>query len=214
MEDEFKAVKEHLEKLSTTNEKIKYLIDRKTEYLQNKSLIDDDLVTPFDKKCDLEINRLREHQKLEGSQNNSSAIQSPFIKAFREERAKRSAKNLVNNFQQSENDKKCERELNQKELGLTLDRATLFIDYLFKYAKIDCKNTDKAKIIAFLTGYSEQKIAQAFSRLEKEKNDFTDKESSSEKFSNDIEIVRKYFKILKSDEIQKVIDDDLELDFD
>lgn len=213
MEDEFDLVKKHLETFTTTSEKIKYLIDKKTDYLQNKNMAVDDWFTSFDEKCDLEINRLKEHQKLNDLQKTkSSAKEDTFIKGFREERGKEYAKNLLN-FPRAEGDSKgCEREKNQKQLGLTIDRATLFLDYLFKRAKIDCKNTEKAKVIAFLTGYSEKKIAQAFSRLEKEKLEFVDNTNASEKFSTDIKIIRNYFKTLRLDEIQQKIDNDLELD--
>jgi hypothetical protein len=82
-----------------------------------------------------------------------------------------------------------------------------------RHLKTSCKNTGKAKAISFLTGYSEQKIAQSFSRLEKEKSEMNEKKELGEKLSKDIDIVRKYLKILGLEEIEKQMDKDLELDF-
>ena len=102
----------------------------------------------------------------------------------------------------------------ERKRDLTLDRSVLFIDYILRYLKTSCQNTDKAKVISFLTGYSEQKIAQAFSRLEKEKLEMKERTELSEKFSKDIEIVCKYLQILQLNEIENLMYKDLELDFD
>ena len=88
------------------------------------------------------------------------------------------------------------------------------MDYLFRYVEANCKKTEKARVISFLTGYSEKKITQAFSRLEKEKLELKEKSEFGEKFFNDIEVVRKYFKILKLEKIEEQMDLDLEINFD
>jgi hypothetical protein len=102
----------------------------------------------------------------------------------------------------------------KKHKDLTLDRSVLFVEYILRHLKTSCKNTDKAKAISFLTGYSEQKIAQSFSRLEKEKSEIKEKTEISDKILKDSNIVRKYLQILGLEEIEKEMNKDLELDFD
>ncbi len=94
---------------------------------------------------------------------------------------------------------------NRKNKELTLDRATLVFAYLFKYLKVDSPNTDKAKFISFLTGFSENTIRQKLSKLH-EKAD-----SNFVKYEKDMEIVCKYFESLGLDEIVKMISNDLEM---
>ncbi len=62
---DFQKVKQHIETLTTVKDKILYLTDIKTDFLQNKSSWDFDLGTPFDRKCELEIKKLNEVLKLE-----------------------------------------------------------------------------------------------------------------------------------------------------
>ncbi|GAB1418118.1 hypothetical protein MASR2M12_08830 [Bacteroidales bacterium] len=62
---DFQKVKLHIETLTTVKDKILYLTDIKTDFLQNKSSWDLDLGTPFDRKCELEIKKLNEVLKLE-----------------------------------------------------------------------------------------------------------------------------------------------------
>lgn len=62
---DFQKVKQHIETLTTVKDKILYLTDIKTDFLQNKSSWDLDLGTPFDRKCELEIKKLNEVLKLE-----------------------------------------------------------------------------------------------------------------------------------------------------
>ena len=62
---DFQKVKQHIETLTTVKDKILYLTEIKTDFLQNKSSWDLDLGTPFDRKCELEINKLNEVLKLE-----------------------------------------------------------------------------------------------------------------------------------------------------
>lgn len=62
---DFQKVKQHIETLTTVKDKIKYLIEIKTDFLQNKSGWDLGLDTPFDRKCELEIKKLNEVLKLE-----------------------------------------------------------------------------------------------------------------------------------------------------
>lgn len=62
---DFQKVKQHIETLTTVKDKILYLTEIKTDFLQNKSGWDLDLGTPFDRKCELEIKKLNEVLKLE-----------------------------------------------------------------------------------------------------------------------------------------------------
>jgi hypothetical protein len=62
---DFQKVKQHIETLTTVKDKILYLTEIKTDFLQNKSSWDLDLGTPFDRKCELEIKKLNEVLKLE-----------------------------------------------------------------------------------------------------------------------------------------------------
>lgn len=107
-----------------------------------------------------------------------------------------------------------EKDFLKKHQDLTLDRSVLFMDYLFKYLRIDSMNTEKAKVIAFLTIFSEKKIAQAFSRLEKEKLEMKEKMELSNKFSKDIEVVRKYLKQINLEKVEELMDNDLEINFE
>ncbi len=107
-----------------------------------------------------------------------------------------------NNLSVKPNDKEI---LINKHKDLTLDRATLAMNYLLRFAKANGHNTDKARFISFLTGYSENTIAQKFSTLHKKEDaDFT-------AYEKDMNIIRKYFEKLGLNEIVKMIDNDLEV---
>ncbi len=73
--DLFSSVKKHLETLDTLNEKIAYVIQQRTWYFQadNVILTDENPELPFDKKCDLELEMLRELKALEGGKENQTA---------------------------------------------------------------------------------------------------------------------------------------------
>lgn len=62
---DFQKVKLHIETLTTVKDKILYLTEIKTDFLQNKNSWDLDFGTPFDRKCELEIEKLNEVLKLE-----------------------------------------------------------------------------------------------------------------------------------------------------
>lgn len=62
---DFQKVKQHIETLATVKDKILYLTEIKTDFLQNKSGWDIETGTPFDRKCELEIKKLNEVLKLE-----------------------------------------------------------------------------------------------------------------------------------------------------
>jgi len=72
--NDFENVKKHLETLSDTNSKIKYLIEIETEYQQNKKGWEIELGTPFDKQCELEIKKLKDFWDLELRPNSQTNI--------------------------------------------------------------------------------------------------------------------------------------------
>lgn len=61
----FQKVKQHIETFATVKDKILYLTEIKTDFLQNESGWTLDLGTTFDRKCELEIKKLNEVIKLE-----------------------------------------------------------------------------------------------------------------------------------------------------
>lgn len=62
---DFINVAKHLETLTSTTEKIKYLIEIKTDYLQNNPRSDEVLEISFNEKCELEIQKIQEILNLE-----------------------------------------------------------------------------------------------------------------------------------------------------
>ena len=84
----------------------------------------------------------------------------------------------------------------------------MFLNYLFTNANVNCRNTKKAEVISFLTGYRSKKIGQSFSHVEKEKLEIEEKGELSKKNSDDVRILRKYFEMLGLAQILKEIDKD------
>lgn len=64
---DFQKVKQHIETLATVKDKILSLAEIKTDFLQDESSWDLDFSSniPFDRKCELEIEKLNEALKLE-----------------------------------------------------------------------------------------------------------------------------------------------------
>jgi hypothetical protein len=94
----------------------------------------------------------------------------------------------------------------KKHKDLTLDRAALFLNYLFKGAGANCHNTKKAEAISFLTGYSKNTVGDKLSSLHSK---------ADENFLNykkDMEIIRKYFESLGLSEIVEMINRDLNIE--
>lgn len=61
------AVKKHLETLPDIKEKIKYLVEVKTDYQQNKPTYSFDIGTPFDEQIELEIKRQKAILQLQAT---------------------------------------------------------------------------------------------------------------------------------------------------
>ena len=73
---DFEQVKKHLNTLPDTKAKINYLIEIKTEYLQNKDEFEWDMGTTFDEKCQLEIDKIKHQLQLDKTpQSNKSNIE-------------------------------------------------------------------------------------------------------------------------------------------
>ncbi len=172
----FEEILEHLETLSTLREKIAYLIKEKIQYEQNHFLLDERTRPTLAEKCKLEITKLQEIARLEASANSSKPKQD----------------------EPNHNIK--------RHKDLTLDRATLLMNYLFTFAKVNCHNTKKAEVISFLTGYSENTVGDKLSALHsKADENFT-------AYEKDMKIIRKYFEKIGLSEIVELIDRDLDIE--
>lgn len=90
-----------------------------------------------------------------------------------------------------------------KHNDLTLDRAALTLNYLLTYAKANCHNTEKAKFISFLTGYSEKQIAQKLSKLHKKEDE------NYTAYERDMKVISQYFAKLGLTEITNQIGRDI-----
>lgn len=132
---QFEEALNHLETLSNNREKISYLKQVKAEYEKIKTTWEDFSGLTIDKKCELEIERLK---SLEVTQS-------------------------INRKKNVELDEKLNDR--KKDKDLTLDRAVLLFNYLLNYAKVNAHNTEKAEFISFLTGFSKNTIVQKLSRL-------------------------------------------------
>ncbi len=79
----------------------------------------------------------------------------------------------------------------------------MFFNYLFDFAEANCHNTDKARTIALLTSFDDEKIRQQLSGINKKAY------SNFFNFENDMKIVRGLFEILGLSEIAQTITNDL-----
>ena len=114
-----------------------------------------------------------------------------------------------------------EKKILKKHKDITLDRATLFINYLLDFAneksrdnfrsknKTPLKDADKNRIIDFLTPFSGTQSKKLHKPFKDEIAKIAEKEEISEKFYKDMKIVRKYFEMLGLSEILDKIDADL-----
>ncbi len=94
----------------------------------------------------------------------------------------------------------------KKHKDLTLDRATLLLNYLFTFAKANCHNTKKSEVISFLTGYSENTVGDKLSAL------YSKADENFVAYEKDMKIIRKYFEKLGLSKIVELIDRDLEIE--
>ena len=75
---DFKKTKEHLTTIDKLEDKIKYLLEVQTDYLQTENYWEIELV-PFDKKCSLEIKKLYELIDLRDRNRKNRSTQNPKI---------------------------------------------------------------------------------------------------------------------------------------
>lgn len=177
-----KRILEHLYTLNSIQEKIAYLTKEVVFFKQKAINLGRNY--PSDIKfaiefCELEISKLKEERELEKMM---AEIQEP-----KEESAKGKTKDT------------------QKHKDLTLDRAVLVFNYLFKFAQVNSHNTEKSEFISFLTGFSKETIRQRLSNLHEKEN------NNRNLWEKDLKIVRKYFESLGLTEIVKMIDNELSM---
>lgn len=94
----------------------------------------------------------------------------------------------------------------KKHKDLTLDRATLFLNYLFTFARANCHNTKKAEVISFLTGYSKNTIGDKLSSLHSKADE------NYLSYKKDMEVISQYFESLGLPEIVEMINRDLHIE--
>lgn len=176
---DFEKVNKAIRRMSE-KDTIEYLIRKKTEYLQEVDPNSESGIS-FDKKCDLEIEKIEKIRK---------------VFAFYDED--------YNDDYETNADNETVEDNNQiRNRDLTLDQTVLFFTYLFNYSKVNCHNNQKAKVIAALTGFSENTIQQQLSTIHKKASD------SPKAYSKDIKRVRNNFERLDFIDITKIIDEDL-----
>jgi hypothetical protein len=112
-----------------------------------------------------------------------------------------------------------ETEIASKHSDINIERATLFLSYLLDFAKVNSQsfnnkrkeisNSDKNKIIEFLTTYSGKQSNKLWAKFNTEKAKIQETEEIEEKFYQDMQVIRKYFDLLGLSEIINKIDADL-----
>lgn len=178
---DFAKVKRYIDGLSNKNQ-ISYLIEKKTEYLQETdSVADSESGIKFDKKCDLEIEKIDKTHKA-----------SLYYDVEENEEDEPSEDNEASEFSKQ-----------VRNRDLTLDQTVLFFSYLFTFVKVNSHNKNKAEVISALTGFSENTIQQQLSSIYKKAND------NPKAYQKDMKIVRSKFESIDLTSITSLIDKDL-----
>ncbi len=172
---DFAAVKTFLEKLPDIVEKLKFLIELKAEFERSSK---NDL---FGRKKYLRLDVLHFGEDCQIEIDKFEKLLDL------EERRKEATEGI------------------KKNRDLTLDRAALALNYLLTSAKANCHNTEKAKFISFLTGYSEKQIAQKLSKLHKKEDE------NHIAYQRDMKVISQYFAKLGLNEITNQIENDLNI---
>lgn len=167
---DFSAVLTHLNSLDSLREKISYLIEEKTKYEQDHNT--------------LSFYSLGEKTFAQKCQLE--------IKKLKELASLRSSAPAVASIAPEPSTK--------KHPDLTLDRSVLAVNYLLTFAKANAHNTEKAKFISFLTGFSENTIRQKLS------NPYDKDSSNPAALKKDLKLVRAYFEKLGLSQIASQID--------
>jgi hypothetical protein len=143
---DWERVKQHLETLPDIKARLGFLIEIRTEFEQEEGWWArlDTLDTPFSKKCDLEIQKLKQLLALE-----------------------------KNRAQRETEVGKCNPEFTtaKRNPEFTMEQTALAMHYLLRYTRAKCTNVEKARFISFLTGFSENTIRQFLSKVHTKKND-------------------------------------------
>ena len=92
---DFESVKKQLEAYSGRNDKIRFLIEVKTEYLQNLTVMNNNIGTTFDKQCELEIDKLNFLRDLD---REAQKPKQPFFKYLLHNKPEQLANELRLNF--------------------------------------------------------------------------------------------------------------------
>jgi len=71
----FNYIKQHLKNYPTIDDKLLYLMEAKTEYLQNRPAFTNHGEVPFDEKCELEIGLLKNQRRLNKKRTNDFVSQ-------------------------------------------------------------------------------------------------------------------------------------------
>ncbi len=212
---DFSAVQKFLKTLPNLADKLKFLFEikaeferaSKREFLYVEKHIKGD-VLHFGEYCQIEIDKIKEQQQIEKQEKELDVLkwqQRDYQMKDAEKALDYFNKNLEKqDFDQSKKDNEI-----QKQRGLNRESAFLFFEYLFNYAKVDCKNIEKAKVIERLLGYSHKKTVSLFSWFEKEKLEAEEKKEANKKFFDDMNFVRNCFELLGLEKVIEKIDKDL-----
>jgi hypothetical protein len=91
---DFRKVKSKITSYQSPEDKLSYLLEVKTEYLQNKPIVVDPHEVPFDQKCDLEIKLLKSQIKLKKTKPKVSSV----IRTTEEKKSKLQINSNLNQF--------------------------------------------------------------------------------------------------------------------
>lgn len=162
--------------------KVSYLIEKKTEYLQENNYDSDcENGIKFNEKCDLEIEKI-------------DKIHRANLYYYVDE---------DETDEVSEDNEESEPSQQIRNRDLTLDQAVLFFNYLFTFVKVNSHNKKKAQVIAALTGFSENTIQQQLSSLYKKEID------KPKAYQKDIKAIRSKFEIIGLTAVTSLIDRDM-----
>jgi hypothetical protein len=201
-----------LSDLRQDKERMRLLFELKGDFYRDyemiKGLVEDKVITKnilnFGDFCQVQIDKIKELSALA-----KNSIQKDLMNlVYSDLRIKRMHTGLGELFEPQQPQNNTLPKIDKKK-DRTIDRVTLFLNYLFTYTGVNCPNTQKAEIIEFLTAYSDKQTIKLFSEFEREKSKVLENEEISEKFFKDMKIIRKYFERLGLMEIVAKIDEDL-----
>lgn len=196
---DFTRIQNRISEAFFYQEMLRYLVNIRAEFIQKK-LNDPNIKhsANFNELIDSEITRVKMLMDIEKYYKEIDLIEEQIGKIHRDDLNRSIERGKLIS---TPTDKKSIRQLKHKDL--TLDRATLFFKYLFDYAKSNCSKADKARVVAFLTNFDNEKIRQQLSGTNKKAY------SNFVNFENDMNTVIGLFEMLGLPEIAKAIKNDL-----